>query len=131
MNTHDYVIVGAGSAGCVLAARLSEDPEVRVALIEAGGPDTAEEIHVPAAFAQLFKSEVDWDLHSGPEPGLGGRRDLSAPWQGAGRLQLDQRDDLYARQPCRLRRLGRRRGHGLVVRRGAAVLPARGGQRAR
>lgn len=74
MNTYDYVIVGAGSAGCVLAARLSEDPEVRVALIEAGGPDTAEEIHVPAAFAQLFKSEVDWDLHAGPEPGLGGRR---------------------------------------------------------
>lgn len=74
MNTHDYVIVGAGSAGCVLAARLSEDPEVRVALIEAGGPDTAQEIHVPAAFPQLFKGELDWDLHSGPEPGLGGRR---------------------------------------------------------
>ncbi|MFF9813128.1 GMC family oxidoreductase [Streptomyces sp. NPDC014006] len=74
MSTYDYVIVGAGSAGCVLAARLSEDPEVRVALIEAGGPDTAQEIHVPAAFPQLFKSALDWDLDSEPEPGIGGRR---------------------------------------------------------
>ncbi|MFD3945498.1 GMC family oxidoreductase [Streptomyces sp. NPDC058579] len=74
MNMYDYVIVGAGSAGCVLAARLSEDPGVRVALIEAGGPDTAQEIHVPAAFPQLFKSALDWDLDSDPEPGIGGRR---------------------------------------------------------
>ncbi|MFD8863225.1 GMC family oxidoreductase [Streptomyces sp. NPDC059590] len=74
MTTYDYVVVGAGSAGCVLAARLSEDPDVRVALIEAGGPDTAQEIHVPAAFPQLFKSELDWDLDSEPEPGAGGRR---------------------------------------------------------
>jgi len=74
MSRYDYVVVGAGSAGCVLAARLSEDPDVRVALIEAGGPDTAQEIHVPAAFPQLFKSALDWDLDSDPEPGLGGRR---------------------------------------------------------
>ncbi|WP_308294977.1 GMC family oxidoreductase N-terminal domain-containing protein [Streptomyces sp. NK08204] len=74
MSTYDYVIVGAGSAGCVLAARLSEDPEARVALIEAGGPDTAQEIHVPAAFPQLFKSGLDWDLDSDPEPGINGRR---------------------------------------------------------
>ncbi|WP_432154020.1 GMC family oxidoreductase [Streptomyces tricolor] len=74
MSTYDYVIVGAGAAGCVLAARLSEDPDVRVALIEAGGPDSAQEIHVPAAFPQLFKSDLDWDLDSDPEPGLGGRR---------------------------------------------------------
>ncbi|MFC9594035.1 GMC family oxidoreductase [Streptomyces sp. NPDC056944] len=74
MNMYDYVIVGAGSAGCVLAARLSEDPAVRVALIEAGGPDTAQEIHVPAAFPQLFKSGLDWDLDTDPEPGIGGRR---------------------------------------------------------
>ena len=56
--TYDYVIVGAGSAGCVLAARLSEKPEVKVALIEAGPPDTAQEIHIPAAFPQLFKNSI-------------------------------------------------------------------------
>ncbi|GHE99081.1 GMC family oxidoreductase [Streptomyces griseoluteus] len=72
MSSYDYVVVGAGSAGCVLAARLSEDPEVRVALIEAGGPDTAPEIHVPAAFPQLMKTELDWDLDS--EPGIDARR---------------------------------------------------------
>lgn len=71
---YDYVIVGAGSAGCVLAARLSEDPGVRVALLEAGGPDTAPEIHTPLAFPGLFASEWDWDYHSAPEPGLDGRR---------------------------------------------------------
>ncbi|MBA8826127.1 choline dehydrogenase-like flavoprotein [Saccharopolyspora lacisalsi] len=74
MSTYDYVVVGAGSAGCVLAARLSENPDVRVMLVEAGGPDTAQEIHVPAAFNQQFKSDLDWDLDSEPEPGLGGRR---------------------------------------------------------
>jgi flavin-dependent dehydrogenase len=57
----DYVIVGAGSAGCVLAARLSEDPDVEVALVEAGPPDTAQEIHIPVAFAQLFQTKWDWD----------------------------------------------------------------------
>ena len=68
------MIVGAGSAGCVLAARLSEDPDVRVALLEAGGEDTQPEIHIPAAFPALFKSSLDWDLLGEPEPGLGDRR---------------------------------------------------------
>ena len=71
---YDYVIVGAGSAGAAIAARLSEDPDIRVALVEAGGADTADEIHIPAAFGSLFKSEWDWDLDSEPEPELGGRR---------------------------------------------------------
>ncbi|HYZ56434.1 MAG TPA: GMC family oxidoreductase N-terminal domain-containing protein [Streptosporangiaceae bacterium] len=71
---YDYVVVGAGSAGCVVAARLSEDPGVSVALVEAGPPDTATEIHVPAAFPALFKTRWDWDFDSDPEPGLGGRR---------------------------------------------------------
>jgi choline dehydrogenase len=73
-ESYDYVIVGAGSAGCVLAARLSEDPDVSVALLEAGGEDTQPEIHVPAAYPALFKSELDWDLLSEREPGLDGRR---------------------------------------------------------
>ncbi len=70
----DYVIVGAGSAGCVLAARLTEDPGVRVTLIEAGAPDTAPEIHIPAAFGKLFQSKWDWDYLTDPEPGLDFRR---------------------------------------------------------
>jgi choline dehydrogenase len=70
----DYVIVGAGSAGCVLAARLSADPDVRVALLEAGAEDTQPEIRIPAAFPALFKSSLDWDLLGEPEPGLDGRR---------------------------------------------------------
>ena len=70
----DYVIVGAGSAGCVLAARLSEDPDVEVLLLEAGGQDTASELHIPAMFPLVFKSGLDWDLFGEREPGLGGRR---------------------------------------------------------
>jgi choline dehydrogenase-like flavoprotein len=70
----DYIIVGAGSAGCVLAARLSEDPNVRVALLEAGGVDDAPEIRMPVAFSQLFKTKYDWDFASEPEPGLRERR---------------------------------------------------------
>jgi choline dehydrogenase len=71
---YDYVIVGAGSAGCVLAARLSEDPGVKVALLEAGGGDGRPEIAMPIAFPMLLKSSVDWDLYGEQEPGLGGRR---------------------------------------------------------
>ena len=71
---YDYVIVGAGSAGCVLAARLSEDPDVKVALLEAGGDDNRSEIAMPMAFPMLLKSSVDWDLLGEEEPGLGGRR---------------------------------------------------------
>ncbi|HEY8644087.1 MAG TPA: choline dehydrogenase [Candidatus Dormibacteraeota bacterium] len=73
MSTYDYVIVGAGSAGCVLAARLSEDPATRVLLLEAGPPDKRTEIQIPAAFGKLFHTEVDWDYRTAPEPELGGR----------------------------------------------------------
>ncbi|MEV6926506.1 GMC family oxidoreductase N-terminal domain-containing protein [Dactylosporangium sp. NPDC051485] len=71
---HDYVIVGAGSAGCVLAARLSEDPDVKVCLIEAGPADRADNIHVPIAFGKLFRTELDWDYSTHEEPRLDRRR---------------------------------------------------------
>src|SRR4051812_40852163 len=71
---YDYVIVGAGWAGCVLAARLSEDPGVRVCLIEAGPADTSGNIHVPAGAAKLFRTELDWDYDSHNEPFCENRR---------------------------------------------------------
>jgi choline dehydrogenase-like flavoprotein len=71
---HDYVIVGGGSAGCVLARRLSDDPNVQVLLLEAGPPDEAQEIFVPAAFAKLFRSPLDWDYLTEPEPHADGRQ---------------------------------------------------------
>jgi choline dehydrogenase len=71
---YDYVIVGAGSAGCVLAARLSEDPGVRVLVIEAGLRDTAPELHLSPVWPMLWQSRYDWAYLSEPEPGLAGRR---------------------------------------------------------
>ena len=74
MSSYDYVIVGAGSAGCVLAARLSEDRDARVLLIEAGGRDRSIKIKIPAAFAQQFRTKLDWNYSTEPEPGCDGRR---------------------------------------------------------
>ncbi|HTC73109.1 MAG TPA: GMC family oxidoreductase N-terminal domain-containing protein [Solirubrobacteraceae bacterium] len=71
---HDYIIVGAGSAGCVLANRLSEDPSVRVLLLEAGGGDRSLKIKIPAAFPEQFHTKLDWDLATEPEPHVDGRR---------------------------------------------------------
>jgi choline dehydrogenase-like flavoprotein len=74
MSEYDYVIVGAGSAGCLLAARLSEDPGRRVLLIEAGGKDRSPKIKIPAAFAQQFQTKLDWNFETEPEPGCANRR---------------------------------------------------------
>jgi choline dehydrogenase len=72
---YDYVIVGAGSAGCVLANRLSEDGAASVLLLEAGPRDSDFWIHVPLGYGKLFtRTDVNWAYESEPEPALGGRR---------------------------------------------------------
>lgn len=71
---YDYIIIGAGSAGCVLANRLTEDKNVKALLLEAGAPDKKREIHIPAAFGKLFKSEVDWNYETEPQTALRHRR---------------------------------------------------------
>src|SRR6202011_3489263 len=70
----DYVIIGAGSAGCVLANRLTEDPTVTVLLIEAGGGDWSPYIHVPAGFMKMLDHPtLTWGYHAEPDPGTAGR----------------------------------------------------------
>jgi choline dehydrogenase len=70
----DYIIIGAGSAGCVLANRLSADPSNQVLLIESGGKDTKLEIHVPAAYSKLNRTEVDWGFSTEPQKHVLNRR---------------------------------------------------------
>ena len=71
---YDYIIVGAGSAGCVMANRLSEDPGTRVLLLEAGPSDWHPFVHMPAGLAKLIGNKgVNWDYNTAPEPALGGR----------------------------------------------------------
>ncbi|MEU2170977.1 GMC family oxidoreductase [Micromonospora chersina] len=73
-TTYDYVVVGAGSGGCVVAGRLSEDPDVRVCLVEAGPPDNDVRMRVPSGAAMLQQTEYDWDYDTAEEPFCGGRR---------------------------------------------------------
>ena len=71
----DYIVIGAGSAGCVLAARLSEDPTVRVLLLEAGPRDTSLWIHLPIGYGKtMWSNSVNWRFNTEPEPNMNGRR---------------------------------------------------------
>ncbi|MFO0998111.1 MAG: GMC family oxidoreductase N-terminal domain-containing protein [Alphaproteobacteria bacterium] len=74
IGTFDYIVLGAGSAGCVLANRLSADPAISVLVLEAGGPDTYPWIHIPVGyFKTMHNPRTDWCFTTEAEPGLGGR----------------------------------------------------------
>ncbi len=70
----DVVVVGAGSAGCAVAGRLSEDPSLKALLLEAGGSDDVLEVQVPAGLYKVWRTRRDWNYMTEPQPGLGGRR---------------------------------------------------------
>ncbi|MFK7800133.1 MAG: GMC family oxidoreductase [Anaerolineae bacterium] len=71
---YDYIIIGAGSAGCVLASRLSKDPNNRVLILEAGGPDDDPMLKIPWRWKNLFGTAVDWNYQTEPQPQLNGRK---------------------------------------------------------
>ena len=119
---YDYVIVGAGSAGCTLAGRLSEDPSVRVLLLEAGTAKEPLLSRIPAGFSKLFRSRHDWAYETEPEPELRRAAPLLAARQDARRFERDERHDLHPRQLRSTTTAGRLRARdGWTLRRSLAV----------
>ncbi|MFT4762886.1 MAG: choline dehydrogenase [Paraglaciecola sp.] len=74
MKKYDYIIIGAGSAGCVLANRLSENPKHQVLVLEAGGPDSNINIHIPGAYVKVHKSKDDWGFWTEPQENVLNRK---------------------------------------------------------
>ncbi len=120
----DYIIVGAGTAGCLLANRLSADPKARVLLLEAGGKDNYHWIHIPVGYLYLMGNpRADWRYMTASEPGLNGRA-LNYP---RGRVLggcSSINGMIYMRGQARDYDLWRQMGNrGLVVGRRPALLP--------
>ncbi len=131
MNETDYIIVGAGSAGCVLANRLSENAKHRVTVLEAGGSDRRFFVQMPLGYGKLFYNpSVNWLYAAEPDPGLAGSGRSPAARQAVGRLVVDQRHGLYPRASRGLRRLGRS-GAGVGLGKRAGRLSGDGGYRGR
>ena len=85
---YDYIVISADSAGCVVANRLTEDPEITVLLLEAGNPATEPEIQIPAECVNLIGTEVNWCYFSEPEPYLNNRKILCSRGKVAGGSSL-------------------------------------------
>ena len=122
LEAYDYVVVGAGSAGCAAAGRLSEDPNVRVAVVEAGPWARGRLFEIPALFSQQLKTAFDWDYETEPEEHLGGRRAYLPRGRSVGGTS-SMNTMLYVRgTPLRLRLLGETGQRWLGLRRRPAVL---------
>jgi choline dehydrogenase len=83
-ETYDYVIVGGGTAACVLASRLTEQGDATVVMLEAGGADAGDAVENPARWNEVLLTDLDWAYMTEPQPGLGGRRVYSASGRGLG-----------------------------------------------